>query len=222
MRRLRKAGFWMVWMLAVGGMPVRPAAAARTQTRPPLFVYLHVLQPLETQAEAAREAGDEAEANRLTLRSLRGYQALDQEAGTWQRIRPYGLQDLVREGLARTAAAVEELRAAAAAEDAMLRRLNQPVNVDVEAMHIREVAKLLTALTDVNVVVDDTLFSQPGSNPKVTLRVDREVPLLQVIRLIVQRKGLAYAIEEDYVYISTRTGIDGGAGFSNTAWFRPE
>lgn len=220
MRRRRK---WRLAPLVIVGLALlaaAPAHARREERRPPLFVYLHMLQPIERDAAAAQEAGEDAVAYRLYLRALRGYQALDESVADWDAVRPRGLRPLVRDAIARCEAAVETLRPTAEARDVLLQRLNQAINLDVEGMHIRDVCRMLTELTDVNVVLDDTLFPERGPNPDVTLRVDREVPLLQVIRLIVQQKGLAYAIEEDYIYISTRTGIDGTPGFTSSAWFQ--
>ena len=222
MPRLRSVALYACALLLGSGLLAPPALARRQEDRSPLFIYLHVLQPLEAQGAEAREAGESAVAYRLYLRALRRYQALDHEAGDWRGVRPQGLQQLVRAGLVRCETAVTELRPEAEKDDRLLQRLNQMVNLDVKEMHLRDVAKLLTTLTDVNVVVDDTLFPVPGPDPTVTLRVDRDVPLLQVIRLLVQQKGLAYAIEEDYVYISTRTRIDDGAGFRSSAWFRSD
>lgn len=198
-----------------------PAHAHREERRTPLFGYLHVLQPLEHEAAEAQAADEAAKAYRLYLRALRGYQGLDRSVADWNAVRPVGLHSLVREGIVRCEEAVAVLRPAAQEEDALLRRLNQTINLDVEAMDIREVCKLITALTDVNVVVDDTLFPEGGPDPRVTLRADRDVPLLQVIRLLAQRKGLVYSIEEDYVYIGSRTGVDSAPGFSTSLWFRP-
>ncbi len=198
-----------------------PAHAGREVRRPPLFIYLHVLQPLEKQAMEAHAADEGAMAYRFYLRALRGYQALDSSVGEWSMVEPKGLRTLVHASIDRCEAAVTALRPAAEAEDALLQRLNQPINLDVDGTHIRDVCRMLTELTDVNLVLDDTLFPERGPDPGVTLRVDREVPLLQVIRLIVQQKGLAYAIEEEYVYISTRTGVDAAPGFSTSPWFQP-
>lgn len=218
----RGIGILAVAALLAGGV-IAPSRAAATpqEYRTPLFVYLHIIRPVEDQAEQALDAGLKAEAYTLYLRTLRGYQALDNSVPDWSRVQPAGLQGLVQAGLAQAERKVQELRPAAEKENAFLHKLQQPVNVNFDGQNIRDVCKLLTKLTDVNIILDSDLFPLGGPDPRVTLRVDRGVPLLEVIQLIVQQKGLAYSIEEDHVYISTRVEIDEIVGFPHKPWFAP-
>jgi len=221
MRRLHRVGWVSVLVAAALGARAGQALTRVEEHRTPLFIYLHTLQPLEAEARSAASGGQPAEAYHLYLQALRGYQTLLASVDDWSRVEPDGLEKLVREGVTRCEGRVQALRSKAQAQDALLKRLNQPVNLNVEQVDIREVVRLLTSLTDVNIIVDDTLFPTGGPDPKVTLRVDQEVPLLQVIRMVVQQKGLAYRIEKDYVYISSRVGVDGATAFPTGPWFKP-
>ena len=221
-RRRNWLGLAILSLGAYTWLGAAPAAAVNEEHRSPLFVYLHLLQPLEEQAETVRAEGDEAGAYRLYLRALRGYEALDQAVPDWDAVQPLGLRTLVLEGIERCEGLLAALKPAAQRENAFLRRLNQPVNVDFDRVHMRDVVKLLMSLTDVNIVLNGDLYPIGGPNPNVTLRVDQSVPLLQILRLLVQQKGLAYTIEDNYVYVGTRLDVDARPGFSSTAWFRDE
>jgi type II secretory pathway component GspD/PulD (secretin) len=124
--------------------------------------------------------------------------------------RPYGIDLMVDEAVEACREVIEEIREQGEAQDEFYRQLNEPVMVDFSKEHIRNVAKALTFLTDTNVIVDETVFSDlnPVLKPHVTIKTEKPWPLRMIISHLCRQTGLAYSVESDHVFISTRVKMD--------------
>ncbi|MHC4745424.1 MAG: hypothetical protein ACYS8Z_26215 [Planctomycetota bacterium] len=105
---------------------------------------------------------------------------------------------------------IENIKEAGEAQDEFYQKLTRPVRVNFTNEHIRNVAKALTFLTDVNIIVDETVFnsSDYSLDPHVTLRTEKEWPLRTILMRLCRQTGLAFSIETDHVFISTRVKLD--------------
>jgi hypothetical protein len=176
-----------------------------------LFVYLHEVKPIEEDAARALKEKDYATALRKYREALRGYERIWKEYPDLSNDRPYGIDRLVDDSIKTCRKAIEDIKDKGEAEDSFYRQLNQPIRVDFEGEDICAVAKSLTFLTDVNVIVDETVFDKSNGvlKRKITVRSDNPIPLRTVISQMCQQTGLAYSVEEDHVFISTRIKLDG-------------
>ncbi|RJP71452.1 MAG: hypothetical protein C4532_07415 [Candidatus Abyssobacteria bacterium SURF_17] len=185
-------------------------AAAFQIQKSALFVYLHEVKPIEEEGAKALQEEAYALALRKYREALRGYERIWKEYPDLPNERPYGIDRMVDESIETCKKTIDEIKDRGEAEDEFYQKLNQMVQVDFAEEDIRGVAKSLTFLTDVNVIVDETVISAPNDalDTHVTMRTENPLPLRAVIAHICRQTGLAYSIEEDHVFISTRVKLD--------------
>ncbi len=175
-----------------------------------LYVFLHEVKPIEEEAAKALEEKNYALALRKYREALRGYERIWKDYPDLANERPHGIDRMVDESIETCKKTIDEIKERGEAQDAFYQKLNESVRVDFSNQDIREVAQLLTSLTDVNIIVDQTVFdkSSKARNPNITIRTDQPLPLGTIIADICQQAGLAYSIEVDHVFISTRVRLD--------------
>ncbi len=175
-----------------------------------LFVFLHEVKPVEAEAAKALEQKDYALALRKYREALRGYERIWKDYPNLANERPYGIDRMVDESIEACKEIIERIRDDGEAQDKFYQKLNEQVRVDFSDKDIRGVAKLLTFLTDVNIIVDETVFGDSGEslNPRISIRTDAPWSLMTIIRRMCRQTGLAYSIEDDHVFISTRVKLD--------------
>ena len=186
------------------------AAQAFQIEKSALYVYLHEAKPIEEKAAKALEEEDYALALRRYREALRGYERIWKDYPDLENERPLGIDRMVDESIEACKNIIEEIKEEGEAQDEFHRKLNKAVRVDFSDEHIRSVAKALTFLTDVNIIVDETVFSHSnqGLNPRGTVRTGEPWPLRTIITRLCQQAGLAYSIEADHIFISTRVKLD--------------
>lgn len=175
-----------------------------------IYVFLHEVKPIEEEAAEALENKKYAPALRKYREALRGYERIWKDFPDLPNERPRGTDLLVDEAIENCKKIIDEIKEKGEAEDEFFQKLREPVRVDFKDEDIRKVAKSLTFLTDVNVIVDDTIFRGENDVVKmqVNVRTDEPWPLRTIITRICQQTGLAYSIETDHVFISTRVKVD--------------
>lgn len=175
-----------------------------------IYVFLHEVKPIEEEGASALEKEDYALALRKYREALRGYKRIWKEYPNLANERPYGVDVMVDEAIETCEKVIEEIREEGEAQDEFYQKLNEPVRVSFSNEHIRRVAKALTFLTDVNIIVDETVFDRSNKvlNPHVTVKTDEPWPLRMILTQLCQQTGLAYSIEIDHVFISTRVKVD--------------
>jgi len=175
-----------------------------------LYVFLHEVKPLEEDATSALNGKNYALALRKYREALAGYERIWKEYPDLPKERPYGIDRMVDESMATCKKIIDEIKEEGEAQDEFYQKLSQMIRIDFHKKDIRAVAKALTFLTDVNIIVDDTVFANSNQvlNPEITLRVDEAVPLRKIIMSLCEQMGLAYSIESDHIFISTRVKID--------------
>ncbi len=175
-----------------------------------LFVFLHEVKPIEEQAAEALEGKDYALALRKYREALRGYENIWKDYPNLPDERPHGIDRMVDESIECCKKVIEEIKDKGEAQDKFYQKLNQLVQVDFSEEDVRNVAKSLTFLTDVNIIVDETVLAESKGllDSEVSIRTDNPLPLRTIITRICQQTGLAYSIEDDHVFISTRVKLD--------------
>ena len=175
-----------------------------------LFVFLHEVKPVEEEATKALKEKNYALALRKYREALKGYERIWKDYPQLPEERPYGIDRMVDESISTCKKIIEEIKEQGEAQDKFYQELNQLIRVDFDQEDVRNVAKMLTFLTDVNIIIDDTAFSESNQalNPKVSLRIDEAIPLKKVIIRVCELTGLACSIEIDHVYLSTRIKLD--------------
>jgi len=175
-----------------------------------LYVFLHEVKPIEEEAAKALAEEDYALALRKYKEALHGYERIWKDYPDLAKERPYGIDQMVDESIETCRETIEEIKEQGEAQDEFYQKLNEPVRVDFEDQHIRGVARALTFLTDVNIIVDETIFtdSNRALSPRVTVRTDAPWPLRTILNRMCRQAGLAYSIETDHVFISTRVKLD--------------
>jgi hypothetical protein len=105
---------------------------------------------------------------------------------------------------------IKDIKEKGEAADDFHQKLNQHVNVDFANDDIFKVARALTFLTDVNIIVDQTVFDEKNDvlKPNVSIRTETPWPLRTLIERLCEQTGLAYSIEADHVFLSTRVKLD--------------
>lgn len=186
------------------------AAPAFQIEKSALYVFLHEVKPIEEEAAKALEKQDYALALRKYREALKGYERIWKDYPDLANERPFGIDQMVDESIETCKKIIEEIKEKGEAQDEFYQKLNLAVRVDFSDEHIRSVAKALTFLTDVNIIVDETVFadSNKALDPRVTVRTDQPWPLRTIITRLCQQTGLAYSIEADHVFISTRVKLD--------------
>lgn len=175
-----------------------------------LFVFLHEVKPIEEQAAEALEEKNYALALRKYREALRGYEKIWKDYPNLPNERPHGIDRMVDESMECCKKVIEEIKDKGEAQDKFYQKLNQLVQVDFSEQNVRSVAKSLTFLTDVNIIVDETVFAESNDvlDSLVSIRTDNPLPLRTIITRICQQTGLAYSIQGDHVFISTRVKLD--------------
>lgn len=175
-----------------------------------LFVFLHEVKPVEEEAAKALEEKNYALALRKYREALNGYERIWREYPSLTEERPHGLDRMVDESIATCKKVIDQIKDEGEAQDNFYQKLNQLIYVDFEKKDVRKVARLLSSLTDANIIVDETVFSDSNGalNPEINIRTDEAVPLKKVIVCICDQTGLAYSVETDHVFISTRVKLD--------------
>jgi hypothetical protein len=175
-----------------------------------LFAFLHEVKPIEEEATKALKEKNYALALRKYREALKGYERIWKEYPDLASERPYGIDRMVDESIATCKEIIDDIKEEGEAQDEFYQELNQLIRVDFKQADVRSVAKMLTFLTDVNIIVDDTVFSESNDalTPQITLRIDEAIPLKKVIFRICELTGLACSIEKDHVFLSTRIKLD--------------
>ncbi|NQU06987.1 MAG: hypothetical protein HQ583_00390 [Candidatus Abyssubacteria bacterium] len=175
-----------------------------------LYVFLHEVKPIEEEAAKALKDEKYALALRKYREALRGYERIWKDYPDLASSRPYGIDQMVDESIEGCKKIIEKIKDRGEAQDAFYLKLSEAVRVDFSDRDIYSVAKALTFLTDVNIIVDKTVFtdSNEALSPRVTVRTDEPWPLRTIITRLCQQTGLAYSIEADHVFISTRVKLD--------------
>lgn len=175
-----------------------------------LYVFLHEVKPIEEQAAGALEKKDYALALRKYREALRGYETIWKEYPDLANERPHGVDRMVDESIETCKKIIEEIKEQGEAQDEFYQKLNEPIRVNFSDEHVRGVAKALTFLTDVNIIVDEAVLDDSNRSLKsrVTLKTDKPWPLRTILTRLCQQTGLAYSIESDHVFISTRVKLD--------------
>ncbi|MCK4423159.1 MAG: hypothetical protein KAV18_03730, partial [Candidatus Omnitrophica bacterium] len=86
----------------------------------------------------------------------------------------------------------------------------QRIAVDFDNKHIRDVLKHLTALSNINIILEDALFpkSEEGLevsgaiSPYVTIHL-KDIPMIEALDLMLRTKDLKYRVEENLIWITT-------------------
>ncbi len=175
-----------------------------------LYVFLHEIKPIEEAGAKALEKEDYALALRKYREALRGYEGMWKDYPYMANERPYGMDLMVDEAIEACRDVIEEIRERGEAQDEFYQQLNESVMVDFSKEHIRKVAKALTFLTDTNIIVDETVLDDPNPvlRSHVTIKTDKPWPLRMIISHLCRQTGLAYCVEADHVFISTRVKMD--------------
>ena len=175
-----------------------------------LYIFLHEVKPIEEEAAKALREEDYALALRKFKEALRGYERIWKDYPDLADERPYGIDLMVDESIDTCKKIIAEIKDKGEAADAFYQKLNEPVTVDFSDKDIWDVAKALTFITDVNIIVDDTILRESNEALKstVNVRTDKPLPLESVIKKLCQQTGLAYSVEADHVFISTRVKLD--------------
>lgn len=203
---MKRATLSIVLLLCMTSVDVRAFQIQKSA----LFVFLHEVKPIEEQAAEALEEKDYALALRKYREALRGYEKIWKDHPNLPDERPYGIDRMVDESIECCKKVIEDIKDKGEAQDKFYQKLNQLVQVDFSEQNVHSVAKSLTFLTDVNIIVDETALAQSNGvlNSHVSLRTDNPLPLRTIITRICQQIGLAYSIQDDHVFISTRVKLD--------------
>jgi hypothetical protein len=175
-----------------------------------LYVFLHEVKPIEEEAAKALDEKDYALALRKYREALRGYDRIWKDYPNLPNERPYGIDHMVDESIESCKKIIDEIKEKGETQDEFYQKLNEAIKVDFSNQDIRKVTKLLTSLTDVNIIVDQTIFDKhiKTLKPDISIRTDQPRPLRAIIADICQQAGLAYSLEVDHVFISTRVKLD--------------
>ena len=175
-----------------------------------LFVFLHEVKPLEEDASKALNEEDYALALRKYREALKGYEKIWKDYPNLADERPYGIDRMVDDSIETCKEIIEEIKNKGEAQDEFYQKLSEPVRVDFADEDIREVARSLTFITGINIVVDATVLDNSNEtlNSRINIRTGQPWPLRTVIMRACQQTGLAYSIENDHVFISTRVKLD--------------
>ena len=176
----------------------------------PLYVFLHETKPIEEAAAHALEDEDYALALRKYREALRKYEGIWKTYPDLANERPRGIDRMVDESIETCKKIIEDIKEQGEAQDEFYQKLSESVRVSFSDEHIRDVAKALTFLTDVNIIVDEAALSSssPTLTPHVTIKTEEAWPLRTILTRLCRQTGLAFSIETDHVFISTRVKLD--------------
>lgn len=185
-------------------------ASAFEVRRSALFMFLHEAKPIEEEATKALEEEDYALALRKYREAVKTYERIWKEYPDLQKERPQGIDRMVDEAIDTCEKIIDEIREKGESQDEFYQKLNEAIRVDFSDEDVRDVARSLTFLTDINIIVDGTVFSTSNDalNPRVNIRTTQPWPIRTIITRMCQQTGLAYSIEKDHVFISTRIKLD--------------
>jgi len=178
--------------------------------RSALYIFLHEAKPIEEEATKALKEEDYALALRKYREAVKGYERIWKDYPNLEKERPQGIDRMVDEAIDICEKIIKEIKEKGEAQDEFYQKLNEAIRVDFSDEDVRAVARSLTFLTEINVIVDETVFSSSNDalNPRVNIRTSQPWPLRTIITRMCQQTGLAYSIEEDHVFISTRVKLD--------------
>lgn len=142
----------------------------------------------------------------------------------------------------------ESRKKISAAKLELEKKAGQLVSLDFEKAHLRKVLKYLSKVSEINIVLDENVFSadegmekfQPAApavpepeiseeeekakpaltdiSPRVTIRL-KDIPLIEALDVILRTKGLNYRMEENIIYITTEENLAAGKLVSKS--YRP-
>jgi hypothetical protein len=195
-----------IFLLCVSAIEARAVEIQKSA----LFVFLHEVKPIEEEGAKALKDENYALALRKYKEALHGYERIWKDYPNLPQERPYGIDHMVDDSINLCKKVIDEIKDKGEAQDEFYQKLNQLVRVDFVEKDIRSVAKSLTFLTDVNIIVDETVFdkSKAALKREVSIRTDDPLPLKTIIARMCEQTGLAYSIESDHVFISTRVKLD--------------
>jgi hypothetical protein len=175
-----------------------------------LYVFLREVKPIEEEAAKALEKEDYALALRKYREALKGYERIWKEYPDLADERPRGIDLMVDESIEKCKEVIDEIKDKGEAADELHQKLNEVITVDFSDEDIFKVAKALTFITDVNIIVDKAVFDKKNDalKSKVTFRTEKPWPLKAVIEHLCRQTGLDYSVEADHVFLSTRVKLD--------------
>jgi len=175
-----------------------------------LYVFLHEVKPIEEEATKALNGENYALALRKYKEALQGYERMWKDFPDLPSERPLGIDRMVDESIETCKKIIEEIRDEGEAQDKFYKKLSESIRVDFSNQDIREVVKMLTFLTDVNIIMDEMVFtvSNEALDPHITIASKDPLSLKTIISRICQQTGLTYSVEADYVFITTRVKMD--------------
>jgi len=178
--------------------------------RSALYIFLHEAKPIEEEATKALKEEDYALALRKYREAVKGYERIWKDYPNLEKERPQGIDRMVDEAIDICEKIIKEIKEKGEAQDEFYQKLKEAIRVDFSDEDVRAVARSLTFLTEINVIVDETVFSSSNDalNPRVNIRTSQPWPLRTIITRMCHQTGLAYSIEEDHVFISTRVKLD--------------
>ena len=200
-----------VWFLGLCFLVALAANALAFEVRKTaLYVFLHEVKPIEEKAAKALKEENYALALRKYKEALEGYEGIWKQYPDLANERPRGIDLMVDESIETCKKVIEEIKEKGEAADEFLQKLNETVTIDFSDEDVFKVAKALTFITDVNIIVDRTVFEEKNDalKSKVTLRTEQPWPLKTVIERLCRQTGLEYSIEDDHVFLSTRVKLD--------------
>jgi hypothetical protein len=200
-----------VWFFCICFLLYSAASARAFEIRKTaLYVFLHEVKPIEEKAAKALEQKDYALALRRYREALQGYERIWKDYPDLPNERPRGIDLMVDESIDTCKKIIEEIKEKGEAADEFLQKLDEPVSIDFADQNIFNVARALTSITDVNIIVDQTVFEKKNDalKSKVSIRTEQPWALRTVIERLCQETGLAYSVEEDHVFLSTRVKLD--------------
>lgn len=175
-----------------------------------LFMFLHEAKPIEEEATKALREEDYALALRKYRETVKAYERIWKDYPNLEKERPHGIDRMVDEATDTCEKIIKEIKEKGEAQDEFYQKLNEAIRVDFSDEDVRAVARSLTFLTGINIIVDETVFSASNDalKPRVNIRTNQPWPLRTIITRMCQQTGLAYSIEDDHVFISTRIKLD--------------
>ena len=87
-------------------------------------------------------------------------------------------------------------------------KARQIVSVRFDNAHIRSVLRYLSEVSNVNIVLDESVFPRgesgegAGTSPRVTIDL-KDLPLIEALSVILRAKNLVYRLERNLIWITT-------------------
>lgn len=184
------------------------AMAFMKENYTPVYILLNEARPLEEEAEKALHEGQFPQALKKYRAAVLAYEKVKEGFSKMptddEVIEVDSVEEEVDLALRRCRKVIEEIRERAEKEDACLKSLYIKMALDFQEEDFREITKLLTELTGLNIFVDKHIFQDSGGSfsPRVSLRVNEGTSLREALVKLTRAKGLDFVVEDDHVFIS--------------------